>query len=74
MYTDTINKCATNAARIVQFAKSNPLGFWLSSAMAGAYVGLGIILIFTLGNLIDPALRPLLMGATFGIADRKSVV
>lgn len=68
MYTDTINKCATNAARIVQFAKSNPLGFWLSSAMAGAYVGLGIILIFTLGNLIDPALRPLLMGATFGIA------
>lgn len=30
MYTDTINKCATNAARIVQFAKSNPLGFWLS--------------------------------------------
>lgn len=68
MYTDTINKCATNAARIVRFAKSNPLGFWLSSAMAGAYVGLGIILIFTLGNLIDPALRPLLMGATFGIA------
>ncbi|PXZ03050.1 nitrite transporter NirC [Gilliamella apicola] len=68
MYTDTINKCAANAARIVQFAKSNSLGFWLSSAMAGAYVGLGIILIFTLGNLVDLALRPLLMGATFGIA------
>ena len=68
MYTDTINKCAANAARIVQFAKSNALGFWLSSAMAGAYVGLGIILIFTLGNSVVPALRPLLMGATFGIA------
>jgi nitrite transporter NirC len=36
--------------------------------MAGAYVGLGIILIFTLGNLLDPAVRPLVMGATFGIA------
>lgn len=68
MYTETINKCAANAARIVRFAKSNPVGFWVSSAMAGAYVGLGIILIFTLGNLVDPAIRPLVMGATFGIA------
>ncbi|MFQ0972614.1 nitrite transporter NirC [Gilliamella sp. CG35] len=68
MYTDTINKCAANAARIVRLAKTNPIGFWLSSAMAGAYVGLGIILIFTLGNLLDPSLRPLVMGATFGIA------
>ncbi|AAM87486.1 nitrite transporter NirC [Yersinia pestis] len=68
MYTDTINKCAANAARIVKLAKESPLGFWIGSAMAGAYVGLGIILIFTLGNLIDPALRPLVMGATFGLA------
>ncbi|OCG00372.1 nitrite transporter NirC [Gilliamella sp. wkB112] len=68
MYTETINKCATNAARIVRLAKTNPCGFWLSSAMAGAYVGLGIILIFTLGNLLDSSIRPLVMGATFGIA------
>ena len=68
MYTETINKCAANAARIVRLAKTNPIGFWLSSAMAGAYVGLGIILIFTLGNLLDPSVRPLVMGATFGIA------
>lgn len=68
MYTDTINKCAANAARINRFERSDKLGFWLSSAMAGAYVGLGIILIFTLGNLVDPSIRPLVMGATFGIA------
>lgn len=68
MFTDTINKCAANAARIVRLAKESPLGFWISSAMAGAYVGLGIILIFTLGNLVDPSVRPLVMGATFGIA------
>ena len=36
--------------------------------MAGAYVGLGIILIFTLGNEIDPAWRKLVMGTSFGIA------
>ncbi len=68
MFTDTINKCAANAARIARLSTHNPLGFWISSAMAGAYVGLAIILIFTLGNLLDPAVRPLVMGATFGIA------
>lgn len=68
MFTDTINKCAANAARIARLSANNPLGFWVSSAMAGAYVGLGIILIFTLGNLLDPSIRPLVMGATFGIA------
>ena len=52
MFTDTINKCAANAARIARLSANNPLGFWVSSAMAGAYVGLGIILIFTLGNLL----------------------
>ena len=68
MFTDTINKCAANAARIARLSANNPLSFWISSAMAGAYVGLGIILIFTLGNLLDPSVRPLVMGATFGIA------
>lgn len=68
MFTDTLNKSAANAARIVRTAQESPLAFWISSAMAGAYVGLAIILIFTLGNLVDPALRPVVMGATFGIA------
>lgn len=45
MFTDTITKCAANAARIARLSANNPLGFWVSSAMAGAYVGLGIILI-----------------------------
>lgn len=68
MYKETINKCATNAARIVNLNKNNPLGFWISAVMAGAYVGLGIILIFTLGNNFDPSIRSLVMGSTFGIA------
>ncbi|BAJ03492.1 nitrite transporter NirC [Shewanella violacea] len=68
MYADTIKKCSAQAARIVELADKEKVGFWLSSAMAGAYVGLGIILIFTLGNLVDPSIRPLVMGSTFGIA------
>jgi len=68
MYQDTIEKCAAIARRITQTSRHNPISFWIGSLMAGAYVGLGIILIFTLGNLVDPAIRPLVMGATFGIA------
>jgi nitrite transporter NirC len=68
MYQETIEKCAAVAARIKNTSANNPLSFWIGSLMAGAYVGLGIILIFTLGNLIDPTIRPLVMGATFGIA------
>ena len=68
MYTDTINRCAAVAARVHRTASDSPLSFWIGCLMAGAYVGLGIILIFTLGNLLDPAIRPLVMGATFGIA------
>ena len=68
MYQETIEKCAVVAARIKNTSANNPLSFWIGSLMAGAYVGLGIILIFTLGNLVDPSIRPLVMGATFGIA------
>lgn len=68
MFTETLEKCAANAARIVKLRKDSPVGFWIGAIMAGAYVGLGIILIFTLGNLIDASLRPLVMGAFFGIA------
>lgn len=68
MFAETLQKCATNATRIVRLQRGSPLSFWIASAMAGAYVGLGIILIFTLGNQIDPALRPLVMGSFFGIA------
>ncbi|SQR09408.1 nitrite transporter [Escherichia coli] len=37
MFTDTINKCAANAARIARLSANNPLGFWVSSAM-GAHM------------------------------------
>jgi nitrite transporter len=51
-----------------EFLKRSPLGFWISAMMAGAYVGIGIILIFSVGSDVDPAYRALIMGASFGIA------
>ena len=46
----------------------NPIGFLLLAMMAGAYVGLGILLIFSVGQGVDPAFRPVVMGGSFGIA------
>ncbi len=68
MYLETVDKFAELAAARTNFLKSHPAGFFISSMMAGIYVGLGIILIFCLGNDIDPSLRRLVMGTSFGIA------
>lgn len=68
MFLDTVDQFAATAAARSRFLKRTPLGFWISAMMAGAYVGLGIILIFSIGSDVDPAYRGLIMGASFGIA------
>jgi nitrite transporter NirC len=68
MYLDTVDNFSSLAVKKRDFLKSSPLGFWISAMMAGAYVGLGIILIFSVGAGADPGYRPLIMGASFGIA------
>jgi nitrite transporter len=68
MYLETINHFAEVAAKRIEFLKRSFIGFWISSMMAGAYVGLGIILIFSIGSDVDVAYRALVMGASFGIA------
>src|SRR5580704_8224395 len=68
MFARTLDHFAEVAADKAAFSRETPLAFLVSSMMAGAYVGVGIILIFTLGQQIEPALRSLAMGACFGIA------
>src|SRR5579863_1067908 len=68
MYLETVDKLAATAAAKSAFLKRSPFGFLLSAMMAGAYVGLGIILIFSIGSDVDPAYRPLIMGVSFGVA------
>jgi nitrite transporter NirC len=68
MFLDTVDQFAAVAAAKAAFQRRSPLGFWISSMMAGAYVGLGIILIFCVGAAVDPGIRPVVMGASFGIA------
>jgi nitrite transporter len=68
MFLDTVDQMAQTAVAKTAFLKRNPGGFFVSSMMAGAFVGLGIILIFCVGSDVDPAYRALVMGCSFGIA------
>jgi len=68
MFLETVDHFAETAVGKAAFLRRSPLGFWISSMMAGAYVGLGIILTFCVGANVDPSIRPVVMGASFGIA------
>lgn len=65
---ETFRTFAEAAGRKAGAMRDNPLGFTIAAAFAGAYVGAGILLIFSVGEPLDPGLRPLVMGASFGIA------
>lgn len=68
MFLETVDQLANTAVAKTAFLKRTPGGFFVSSMMAGAFVGLGIILIFSVGSDVDPAYRALVMGCSFGIA------
>lgn len=67
-YKDSIAAFSALSAVKTEYLAQNPLGFLIASMMAGAYVGMGILLIFSLGQSADPSVRNLVMGASFGIA------
>lgn len=68
MYAETIDSFAALAAKKAAYLREHPAGFFTSSMMAGAYVGIGIILIMTVGGSVEPAFAKIAMGLSFGIA------
>ena len=71
MYDEALQNAGSLAATKRAFLRENPLGYFVASMLAGAYVGLGIILIFAIGGPLAAAGHPslrLVMGASFGIA------
>lgn len=68
MYSEHVNKFSNQAATKIAILNQRPIAIWIGGLMAGAYVGLGIILIMILGTEVPPEIRKLVMGATFGIA------
>lgn len=67
MHKDTTAEFAEAAVSKINYLRKNPVGFFMSTMMAGAYVGIGIILILTLGNEVAPTSQKLIMGCFFGI-------
>jgi nitrite transporter NirC len=68
MYADSIDKFAEVGAHKVSAIVRSPLAFLIGAAMAGAYIGFGDILMFSVGAHVDPAYVHLIMGAVFACA------
>lgn len=71
MFSEEFNNVAKAGKAKVGLLKTNPLGYMVASMLAGIYVGLGIILIFTIGGLLSSAGSPatkIVMGLSFGVA------
>lgn len=69
MFSDDVSSLAAAAANKSGLLKKNPAGYLVASMLAGAYVGFGTLLIFTIGGLLEGApYTKIIMGASFGVA------
>lgn len=64
----TVRIFAETARAKAAFLRNDWMAFSVAAMMAGAYVGMGILLIFSVGQGVDPSVRPIVMGLSFGIA------
>lgn len=69
MFTEELNAVMQAATAKTAFLRKNPMGYFLSSVLAGGFIGFGILLIFTIGGLlVGQPYAKVVMGASFGIA------
>lgn len=69
VYQDSFSALTAASKTKVSFLKRNPVGYFLSSMLAGIYIGLGILLIFTISGLLKGVpYAKIAMGVSFGIA------
>ena len=69
MFKTDYTKLADGASSKVAMMKRDPLGYFVLSMLAGAFIGTGVLLAFTCGGLLTglPYVR-IVMGCTFGVA------
>jgi nitrite transporter NirC len=71
MYSETLTNLCNSAKAKAKLVRTSKPKYLLASSLAGFYVGLGIILVLTIGGLLSSAGSPfakIVMGASFGIA------
>ncbi|WP_170347423.1 formate/nitrite transporter family protein [Ruegeria atlantica] len=67
-YADSVIGFAELAQKKGASLRADPIAFLILALKAGAFVGAGILLILSVGQGVDPSIRPIVMGASFGIA------
>ena len=71
MFKEEINKISEASIKKANFVSSGKSRYLMASALAGMFVGFGILLIFTIGGMLSPVNSPatkIIMGISFGIA------
>lgn len=71
MHKETVLKLTNAAKNKINLLNESKFKYLVSAAFAGLYVGLGIILIFTVGGLLSAAQSPatkIMMGVSFAVA------
>ncbi|PRX28032.1 nitrite transporter NirC [Orenia metallireducens] len=71
MFKETTDKVAIAAKKKVGFMNSDLTRFFVLSMLAGVFVGLGVMLVFSIGAPLKAAGSPMvktIMGASFGVA------
>ncbi len=66
-YTTTIDTYANLAATKAAALRRSPGGFFAGAILAGTYIGIAMILALSTAAGLEAGVRPLVMGATFGI-------
>ena len=66
-YAASIDTYAELAAAKAAALRRSPVGFFAGAMLAGTYIGIAMILALSTGAGLAPGVRPLVMGATFGI-------
>ena len=67
MYEPSIVHFAEVAREKAESARLRPMGFFVGAIMAGAYIGIAMILALSAAAALPAGDRPLVMGAVFGI-------
>ncbi len=71
MFTEEYTAVAQAATKKLLLLRKHPLGYFVSSMLAGLFVGLAIMLIYTIGGQLAaaaPAVVKTVMGMSFGIS------
>jgi nitrite transporter len=66
MYSDGVQAVGEQAAVKLEHQRRSLLGHLVRSALAGMYVGVAVVLIFTIGGFLPKETQKLVMGVCFG--------